>query len=959
MRATGKPPAINVLGPVRLWRDGVGAPIRSRNQRVALALLALAQGHAVRTDVLAEALWGEAPPSDPRGAVHTVVSRLRATLGPVAEVVSVPEGYALTHPDDTDVARFEALVADATRASARDRVELLREALGLWRGEPFEDVPDVPALVPEAARLATQAQQAREGLGAALAQLDRHEEALEVLAPTTSTDPLSERSVALRMRSLYALGRQTDALEAMRAHREELADELGLDPSPALADLEVAVLNHQVPAGPSTRHRQLPSSAVWQPSSTRFVSRDRELEQLRRLSEGRCTVVTGPGGVGKTRLVAEWATNRAEDPDPLVYVGLLGVAPGDVDLAVAVALGLRTDDRDVRGAIVEYLAPEPILLVLDNCEHVLDEVRSLVTDLLRRAPRTRVVATSRSRLELPQERLLPLSPLPLPDTGDHPTTQLFLDRLSALRAGRDPDDGEVASAVAVCRRLDGLPLALELAANRAASLGVDVLASRIDDALDLLDDDIARPGPRGLRGVLDWSYRLLDETDQRLLRTLAVFEGPAAMPTIESVSDRPGTARGVAHLADLGLVATVPGTTTTYRLLDLVRRFAREQLDAAGETAAVRDAHARWAIAHARAAADAANGPEDGAVFADVARHRTDLLAALRWTLETDLSRAATLAGHLARISPFRTDVDLLAWVRRVAETPGVDSVPDGALVQAAAARAAALAGDVDWAEPMAQAAAEAADPVVRYLVHHALGIVRLYRNDPVGGLAAAEAGLVIEGLQPAHLVDFHVTAALVTAYAGNSDRSREHAVAASALADAAGAGAYRAIAAYVAGERVVQDDPSAAIPPFRRAVELAAAVDAPFVWGIASTSLASALVRVGQVEEAAHLMAGVLRHWRQARSWPQLWTAVRLTAELLGGNDDETALLLLDAAEHGQGATPVAGRDRERHGRIRERAEASLDETARLRVRALAASLTPAQVVERAIAATQSHAPA
>lgn len=529
-----------------------------------------------------------------------------------------------------------------------------------------------------------------------------------------------------------------------------------------------------------------------------------------------------------------------------------------------------------------------------------------------------------------------------------------MDRLRALRPDAPMAQEDLDAAVAVCRRLDGLPLALELAATRAATLGIRGLVDRLDDALALLDG----PDQRGLRGVLDWSYNLLAPSRRALLRTLAIFEGPFSLPMAEALVDgvegadgRRGVAGGLADLVDLGLVGPPDAHDGAHRMLDLVRAYGREALDRSEGLTRSRRSHAVWAADFAREAAQRAVGPEDAAAFATVDRHRADLLAALRWSVQDAPDLAATIAGHLMAVSPFRTDVDLLAWARRVAEHPAVAELPDGPLARAAAARAAALTGDIGWAEGVVDGLLDVADPLTAYLAHHALGIVRLYGNDPAGGLAVVEAGMALAGVATAHRVDFHVTAGLITTYAGDRGRSATHVMAALALADAAGAGAYRAVAAYVEGERLVVEDPVAAVDPLRRAVDLADAVGAPFVWGIASTSLASALVRTGRSDQAGPLLRRLLRHWRQARSWPQVWITVRLTAELLASSGDhEGALVLLDAADHGAGATPVTGTDLQRHRAIRDRA--GLDRDGQARVAALAGALSATQVVERAQAA-------
>ena len=957
--AEGTGVRFGVLGPVTAWQAEGEVALRGRRQRALLAALLTAPGQAVTADALIDVAWGDDLPDDPRAALHTAMSRLRSRLGHPSPLRTGPAGYAVTVPATAvDAGEFEALVATAAGRPPAEAATLLGRALGLWRGPAFGDVAELPAIQPTAARLEERRRVTEEALAEALLAAGRPHEALEAAGRALDGDPLRERAVELQLRALYRLGRSTEALDRLRGLREALAEELGVDPSPRLRELEVAILRHDVPddevssAAPPSVAAARPG---WRPSTTAFVGRDTETAMLLELlGSHRLVTVTGAGGVGKTRLVAEALDDpRRPAGRRLTVVELRGVEGGDVALTIAAALAISADRDDLTSAIVEYLAPEAHLLVLDNCEHVVAEVRPIVAALLR-TPDTQVLTTSRRRLGLPHERLLPIAPLPLPAADDRGAAAavLVLDRATALRPDLTVADDEWPLLVDLCRRLDGLPLALELAATRIATLGLAAVHDRLDRVLDLLGEPSSAAGrTRDLRGVLEWSHQLLHPAERVLFACLAVLEGPVELAAVEAVAPDPArAARDLAALVDAGLVGRDPDGR--FRQLDLVRRFAAEKLAGLGEdvTADLRRRHATWCAALVTTAAADVTGPGDHAAFARVDAHRAEVLAAVRWAAGHDVDLAATVGAHLGLLGHFRMDAGLAAIVRRAAEAAVGSTTPAAALAAAAAARSAAFAGDLDVAAELAAQVPADAAPLARYLASHALAVVHLYRGATEAGAAAVAEGLAVPGLPAAHVVDLHVTGALLASYAGDGAAALQQAAAASAVAEGAGAVAYRAVARYVEGECRLGVDREAAVAHLQAAVALADASGATFVSGIARTSLVSVLIRVGRTHEAAPMMVAVLRHWRRARAWPQLWTSLRLTAELLVAlGHDAAALLLLDAADRAPLAPAVTGADRDRLDDRRRLAADRLDATTRAAVAAQVAALSPLQVVERA----------
>ncbi len=470
-----------VLGPVAAWTDG-GTPVSVPGVKVRILLAALlaAEGRAVSADSLLDTLWGDAPTGDPYGTLSGKVTQLRraldsAELGARELVESQRPGYRLRLcPDDLDLRRFRDKVERSrTTKDAGERVALLSDALALWRGPAFADVAELPFARPVVTRLAEERLVAQEEY--AEARLAVSEEAAMVgeLAELVAENPLRERLRAAHVLALYRAGRQSEALESYAALRAHLADELGLDPSPELVALQRAVLAHDPlldsPPAAGPPRTNLPAAV------DDLVGRDDAVADIRaRLAGDRLVTLVGPGGVGKTRLALQVASGL---PDAWL-VELAGLAfasaatPADV---VGATLGLRD-------GLFEALRSRRTLLVLDNCEHVVDRAAPFVGRLLRECPGVHILATSRAPLAVAGEVVRDVLPLDLPDA-----VRLLLKRVSAA----SPDfvlDGDNAEAVnEICRRLDGIPLALELAANRVRTLGVHALARRLDDRFRLLD----------------------------------------------------------------------------------------------------------------------------------------------------------------------------------------------------------------------------------------------------------------------------------------------------------------------------------------------------------------------------------------------------------------------------------------------------------------------------------------
>jgi predicted ATPase/DNA-binding SARP family transcriptional activator len=676
--------SFGVLGPLAVWTDdGRRIEVTEPRMRALLADLLAHGGGPVSMDRLIDDLWGDRPSRNPVGTLQARVSQLRRVLGGPGSIVHTPAGYrlAIVEPkpdpslaepdadrlhDGGDADRFEdrhalgrfgaggaagrfriALDADrflelAGRRSAdpHERAAQLHEALTLWRGPAYADLADEEFLRPEIARLEEarlSALEERAELRLALGE----DVDLADLADLVAQHPLRERLRAQHMTALYRGGRQGEALASYDDLRERLAGELGLDPTPELAALQEAILRQDPALTARPAHSNLPSPL------TELIGRDAELAQVRDLlNTARLVTLTGPGGVGKTRLALETARSLLDEspafPDGVWLVELGGIA--DVAEAVADVLGVRDDDTaPLPPRLATALAAKRALLVIDNCEHLVEEAAALVSALLRAAPGLRVLATSREPLCVTGEHVHMVPPLTEPDAvrlftaraglkpnepnatttpqpttaPDGPTTPHLIatETITTIetiemtetvttdltswpsRPNELDNRGEVGEAVAIiCRRLDGIPLALELAATRVRALGVREVAERLDDRFRLLSSGM-RDAPsrqRTLRAVIDWSWDLLSGDERVVLRRLAAHADGCTLEAAEAICAEPGVdvVDVLARLVDRSLVVVTTGPR--YRLLESVAAYCAERLAEAGEHGQIAARHARY-----------------------------------------------------------------------------------------------------------------------------------------------------------------------------------------------------------------------------------------------------------------------------------------------------------------------------------------------------------------------------
>jgi predicted ATPase/DNA-binding SARP family transcriptional activator len=582
---------------------------------------------------LADDVWGGCPPPSATKTLQKYVSELRQVLGP-GELRTVGGGYLVD--GDVDALRFERLLAGGEA----------ERALELWRGEALGDLPDVPFVAAERARLEELRLVTVERRAEAWIRAGRHAEVAADLPDLAAAHPGREHLTFLLMLALYRSGRQVEALEAYQRHRRRLVDELGIEPADELTALERAILRHDdalgaAPAGGAPRgNLRLPVSS--------FVGRDDELRRTVEALRGAAPVtLTGPGGVGKTRLALQSAVAAAADfPGGAWLVDLAGLTdPALVVHQVALTLSVGDPrDGDEEGTLLAALAGQDgLLLVLDNCEHLIARCAELVDRVARSCPGVRVLATSRQPLGVDGERVLVLAPLSEPEA-----CRLFEDRVR--RHGVDDDDVARLPVPDICRALDGLPLALELAAGQVRALGPAELTARLDARLQFANRRFDAPArQRTLRDMVAWSHALLPAATQRTFARLGVFASTMTMAAADAVCGPDDAAPHLAALVDSSLLVREPdaGGVARFRLLDTLRLFALECLADAGGEAGAREAHARYYLGFLRTAGSRLHGPEQENWIDRVEAEEPNVHAALDWAAEHDPAMAVGLAVAL------------------------------------------------------------------------------------------------------------------------------------------------------------------------------------------------------------------------------------------------------------------------------------------------------------------------
>jgi predicted ATPase len=683
-----------LLGPTEMLVDDEPVPLPGAAERALLVLLLLSAGRVVSATTLVDQLWTEsALPSDPVNALQIRISKLRRALRDIDPGLITREhtGYRInvdraSIDAEEFVSRLRLARSSAAEGVSEKHLDAFDQALALWRGEALADFREEQWALAEAARLSELRLAALSERSQVALALGRHGEVVADLEPVVAKDPTLESLAGQLMTALYRSGRQADALEVYSRTRTMLDDNLGLEPSTSLRSLHERVLRQDpplgggdtalpapTPLGTVTRRREPLAEAPGALSpvtSKPLIGRDDQLASLSALlADQRLVSLVGPGGAGKTTLALAAATNALQDfPDGAVGVRLAPVSdPDQVPVAFADALGVPLDggaaDRDIRARLTRFLSGRDLLLLVDNCEHVVDAAASMVEEILGRCPGVTMITTSREALAVPAELQVLVGPLEAApeDAGaeqilSYPASQLFVERARMVRPGL-AFDGEDARAVGrITRALDGLPLAVELAAARMASMSPTEVADRLSHRFALLTSGsrTAEGRQQTLRATVDWSYTLLDPVEKAVFDRLSVFRGGWTLAAAEAVISDASMPFGsvldtMGRLVERSLIVVDPGRTTRYRLLETLREYAAERLREAGDEEALARRHAEYYRQFAEDTEMELRGHGQREALARLRAEQPNIRAALSWLSSPsgDIDSALAIAGAL------------------------------------------------------------------------------------------------------------------------------------------------------------------------------------------------------------------------------------------------------------------------------------------------------------------------
>ena len=944
--------AVGVLGPVVLRSPGGAVvPVGSGRQRRLLAALALSAGTPVGCDALAELVWGDDLPADPDGALQTNVGRLRRILPGTVAIGTGARTYRLElAPEDLDASRFTAhLSQGGRRAGARAPARRAGRGAGAVAGPPVRR--SRPPGRRAGGRPPGRAARPTPRSSGPPRCWTRGAPARRWPPRTPSSPPsrCAKGPPPILVRALAAAGRPGEALRAYGRLRAALAAELGLDPSPELRALHEQVLRQEPVVQPAAQRRSPDRSPAPPLPVSSFVGRDDDLAAaMAVLAERRIVTLCGPGGVGKTRLARHVAAAVADRyADGVVLVDLAAARADAVGAAVAAALRLtEAGSGSLTARIVEVLAVRRQLLVLDDCEHVLDAAAALVEAVALGAPGVDVLATSREALRVDGEQVLPVAPLP-----PGPAAALLADRLGAAGLSVAADGADAATVERICAHLDGLPLALELAAARVPGIGLAGLLDALDAPLEVLRHGrrTAPPRHRSLRDVVAWSYGLLDDEQRMLFARLGVFGGAVEQAAVAGVC---GTAAALPDLVERSLVVRYD---SRYGMLDTLRAYARERLAADPDAAELRARHAAWVLGLVTDVYAARSRPDEPAAVRRFDAHLAEVRRAHAWLCGQGLVEDLLRLGHVcAELGYQRARVDLVRMADAALRAAGCEPDQDAARptrLSTTAWRCTRCCrgcsgsrrsprwqrGDVDGAERRCRRAIALAerlgDPLVARDAFEVLSNVVMFRGDLVrageyGRRAAELARAAGDDTTPGHgPVRSHDRRCLRRCRMRGTTPPRSGTRAPrpnwpsgwDRRAPAAGRRTRQGSGGRRPGCRARRCSWSAPWRWPRRSTRA-------FLAGVARHTLLTTAARAGDPATAPSRFGPLIDTWHGMGSWTQLWIAVRSLAEALSRHGrHRDAVVLVGALRASPRATVEYGADSTRVRAVVDAAAAAL----------------------------------
>jgi predicted ATPase/DNA-binding SARP family transcriptional activator len=901
---------VGVLGPLRVEVDGRERVVPTGLQRRLLGSLLLARGRVVRTSSLVDDVWGDDPPSAADASLHTAVARLRRTLGSARGVLRTgPGGYQLSvSRRDRDDSRFTDLLGAAEAATGHLRLDLLDQAVGLWRGEAWHDVADDLA-VAEAGRLTDLRWRAIEMRAVTLADVGRLSEAVAELRSLVAERPLREQTLLPLVDALDRSGDSVEALAELERYRRRLADDLGLDPSAEVAELQQRILRREQSSSRMGSPPPEPGPTRPVVDASGLLGRAELVATLdSTLGPGKVVTLVGPGGVGKTSLARHlqalapacwWADLQQVSRPEQVTQAVLAATGG------AEGLGGSAEEN-----LAHRLATASGLLVLDNSEHVTETAAWVAQTAVTQGAPVTVLVTSRRRLDVPGEIVIPVPPLRVEPVGPDvaPAVQLFLTRAQEAAHGLQIDEDLLRAAAAICHRVDGLPLAIELAAAQVGSVSLHDLEADLRDHLDLLrtTHKVGVERHRALRETMRWSYELLAPVEQDVFRGVGVFAAEFELAAAQRVVGGLGLSREQVSVALAELVrrsmvvAPHPPGSGRFRLLQTLRTFARESATA-DEGRALSRARLAWVLRLAEDAGRAVAGPDEALWAARLAATMPDLREAFDDALTArDLDSARRIVQALGRWAYLTLNTEILGWAERLLAVDAEASPR----VLVVAATSAWLRDDHTGSLTLAQTAlerAEASDLTTQHLAYEALADVALFTGKPDEGreyYRRSAAG----ALRAGHLADAamgRAGMALAEAYAGRDGRTS--AKEALGMAHRSRNPSAMALAWYTDGEVRGDRDLDGALASLARARAVDTGPVASLSHSVSRTATAALLGRQGALDPTTFTtVADTIEHWKGVGGTAMLLTCLRNAVPLLvrAGLDHE-AVLVGEALEH------------------------------------------------------------
>lgn len=904
-------PDVCILGPFQLGRAprSIGAHVR-----VVLSALTLHRPHPVSNDFLGEAVWEGNEWTQVALRILMTRSRKALTEGEVSATLgSSPNGYLIFGEFLTDAMLLEKAVAECEIGDfTEDHVRSLQVALGLWRGSPYQELANIPAAIAERHRLEEVRFRAKELLIDALWAVGQQAEALQLVRSLAADEPLRDSVVERQMRLLWAAGRQVDALHTFDQFRVRLADDLGLQPSPKLKELEGEILRQEVNAIPKRSRgspAQRPSGAdlsralrqrgaVIPITENQFVGRNVDLEHLSRMvSAHRSVTLLGPGGIGKTRLASEFARTQET---AICWVDLSVHGPSELLSAIASGLGLSwTGSQPSLVRVVEALENKQMLLVIDNCEHSLDELGPIVESIVQMCPGVRILSTSRAPLRIPSEHVLSVGPL-----SKDAAHMLFLVRQQQY-AVSDQSVLEEARSKLLLEGCDGLPLAIELTAS-----SFRFVVNNDQPFPDLAYPSAsfrADPRHRGFSASVNYTLEGLSLIDRQVFCHLGAMSGRFELnDAIECTSIEEHSLRqSLSRLIENSLLTVDPADgITCFRLLEPIRAAALDGLKTAGELDGARRRHALSFAGSVQREALALDSCHEAHAAARLERVDSQIRCTWSWALDNDGSLGLDLGASLSEHAFARMHDSYFGWLTRFVDLPGLDlqrSYPDalGGLATAAWARS-----DVPLALKLAHRSLEISE---RTGGKPALLALRTLQN--VAGSRGISEEAIKYFFQVAnwtekhgdvrHQSDLKVVMAIAYAQSGDKQNARLMANAALHLAESSGIPSALAWAEYVDAFATLGSGDSGCIQLFHQAIERAGAIRNRVVQGMAMAGLATAKHRFDHLDESEELLRSLISFWHRANMLDQLAAVLAnfaIVSDRLGKRDRALAALELRA---------------------------------------------------------------